>query len=61
VSGTPFVRVRCADYGDEWVVEWDVFSGDEREPHTSGPYSFGSEQDAKQFVAQSLRDLQPAA
>ena len=60
MSDTPFVRVRCADYGDEWVVEWDVFSGDD-EPRTGGPFSFGSEHDAKQFVEQSLRDLRSAA
>jgi hypothetical protein len=60
VTEQKFVRVRCADYGDEWVVECDVYAGEEREPRTLGPYSFGSERDAKQFVEQSLRELRAA-
>ena len=53
----PFVRVRCADYGDEWVVECDVFSGDETQPHTAGPYRFASAQEAQRFVETSLQAL----
>jgi hypothetical protein len=56
----PFVRVRCADYGDEWVVECDVYSGDGQEPRTSGPYRFGNEPEAQKFVETSLRALEPS-
>ena len=56
----PFVRVRCADYGDEWVVEYDVFSDDEQ-PRTEGPYRFGTEQEAKRFIDSSLRAPEPTS
>jgi hypothetical protein len=58
----PVVRLRCADYGDEWVVECDVYPADERsvEPRTAGPYSFRSAAEAKQFMETSLLALQIA-
>lgn len=54
----PFVRVRCADYGDEWIVECDTFAAGEPEPHTTGPYRFGTEHEAKVFVETSLRSAE---
>jgi hypothetical protein len=59
-DGRPVVRLRCADYGDEWVVECDVYPVDELsvEPRTAGPYVFGSAQEAKGFVETSLMALE---
>ena len=59
-DGRPVVRLRCADYGDEWVVNCDVYPVDELsvEPRTAGPYSFRSAHDAKEFVETSLLALQ---
>jgi len=56
----PVVRLRCADYGDEWVVNCDVYPVDELsvQPRTAGPYSFGTAGEAKQFVETSLLALQ---
>jgi hypothetical protein len=59
-EGRPVVRLRCADYGDEWVVDCDVYPIDElsAEPRSTGPYSFTSKHDAKAFVETSLLALQ---
>jgi hypothetical protein len=59
-DGRPVVRLRCTDYGDEWVVDCDVYPVDERsvEPRNSGTYSFSSAQEAKRFVETSLLALQ---
>jgi hypothetical protein len=59
-DGKPVVRLRCADYGHEWVVECDVYPVDELsvQPRTAGPYVFASAQDAKTFVETSLVALE---
>ena len=59
-DGRPVVRLRCADYGYEWVVECDVYPVDELsvQPRTAGPYVFASAQDAKTFVETSLLALE---
>jgi hypothetical protein len=59
-DGKPVVRLRCADYGDEWVVECDVYPVNELsvQPKIAGPYSFGTKQEAKTFVETSLLALQ---
>ena len=59
-DGRPVVRLRCADYGDEWVVDCDVYPVDELsvEPRTTGPYNFSSANEAKTFVETSLLALQ---
>jgi hypothetical protein len=59
-DGKPVVRLRCADYGHEWVVECDVYPVDELsvQPRTTGPYVFASAQDAKSFVETSLLALE---
>jgi hypothetical protein len=59
-DGRPVVRVRCADYGHEWVVDCDVYPVDELSvaPRTAGPYVFGTAQEAKEFVDTSLLALQ---
>jgi hypothetical protein len=59
-DGRPVVRLRCADYGSEWIVECDVYPVDELsvEPKTAGPYHFGSAQDARAFVDTSLLALE---
>jgi hypothetical protein len=59
-DGKPVVRLRCADYGTEWIVECDVYPVDELavEPKTAGPYVFGTAQDAKAFVETSLLALE---
>jgi hypothetical protein len=59
-DGRPVVRLRCADYGHEWVVDCDVYPVDELsvEPQTAGPYVFGTAQEAKEFVDTSLLALQ---
>jgi hypothetical protein len=59
-DGRPVVRLRCADYVTEWVVECDVFPVDELTvaPRTAGPYVFGTAQEAKSFVESSLLALQ---
>jgi hypothetical protein len=59
-DGRPVVRMRCADYGDEWVVECDVYPVDELsvDPRVAGPYVFGSAKDAKHFVETSLLALE---
>jgi hypothetical protein len=59
-DGKPVVRLRCSDYGSEWVVECDVYPVDELsvQPRTAGPYVFGSAQEAKNFVETSLLALE---
>jgi hypothetical protein len=59
-DGRPVVRLRCADYGHEWVVDCDVYPAGEpcEEPRTAGPYVFGTAEEAKEFVDTSLLALQ---
>jgi hypothetical protein len=59
-NGRPVVRMRCADYGTEWVVECDVYPVDEVsvEPRVAGPYVFDSARAAKSFVETSQMALQ---
>jgi hypothetical protein len=59
-DGRPVVRLRCADYGDEWVVDCDVYPADATSvaPRSTGPYTFTSAQEAKTFVETSLLALQ---
>ncbi len=59
-DGRPVVRLSCTDYGDEWIVGCDVYPVDELsvEPRSTGPYSFGSADEAKTFVETSLLALQ---
>ena len=58
-DGRPVVRMRCADYGDEWVVECDVYPVDELsvQPKSAGPYVFRSAQEARVFIDTSLLAL----
>jgi hypothetical protein len=59
-DGRPVVRMRCSDYGDEWVVECDVYPVDELsvQPKSAGPYVFRSAEEARVFVDTSLLALQ---
>jgi hypothetical protein len=59
-DGRPVVRLRLADYGDEWVVDCDVYPVDELsvEPRSTGPYSFRTAQDARAFVETSVMALE---
>jgi hypothetical protein len=59
-DGRPVVRLRCADYGDEWVVDCDVYPVDQFsvEPRSTGSYKFTSAQEAKTFMETSLLALQ---
>jgi hypothetical protein len=59
-DGKPVVRLRCADYGTEWVVECDVYPIGELsvQPRTAGPYTFASAAEARCFVDSSLQALQ---
>lgn len=59
-DGKPIVRLRCADYGTEWIVECDVYPVNELsvEPKTAGPYVFTTAKDAKAFVDTSLLALE---
>jgi len=59
-DGRPVVRMRCSDYGSQWIVECDVYPVDqlEVEPRSAGPYVFGSAQEARSFVESSLVALQ---
>jgi hypothetical protein len=54
-DGRPVVRLRCADYGDEWVVDCDVYPAEELSvaPRSTGPYRFESAQEAKTFMETS--------
>jgi hypothetical protein len=59
-DGRPVVRMRCADYGTEWIVECDVYPVDELsvEPRVSWPYVFDSARAAKSFIETSQMALQ---
>jgi hypothetical protein len=58
-DGRPVVRMRCADYGNEWVVECDVYPVDELsvQPKSAGPYVFRTAEEARVFVDTSLLAL----
>jgi hypothetical protein len=58
-DGRPVVRMRCADYGNEFVVECDVYPVDELsvQPKSAGPYVFKSAQEARVFIDTSLLAL----
>ena len=59
-DGRPVVRMRCSDYGSQWVVECDVYPVDELtiEPKQVGPYVFTDQAEARRFVDESLLALQ---
>jgi len=59
-DGKPVVRLTCADYGTEWVVAADVYPADELsvQPKSAGPYVFGTAQEARKFIENSLVALQ---
>jgi hypothetical protein len=59
-DGKPVVRLSCADYGDEWIVDCDVYPVDELsvKPRSAGLYVFRTAQEAKAFVENSLQALQ---
>jgi hypothetical protein len=59
-DGRPVVRMRCSDYGTEWIVECDVYPVDELSvaPRVAGPYVFDSARAAKSFVETSQLALQ---
>jgi hypothetical protein len=59
-DGRPVVRMRCTDYGTEWIVECDVYPVDELsvEPKIAGPYVFDSARAAKSFVETSQLALE---
>jgi hypothetical protein len=58
-DGRPVVRMRCSDYGTEWVVECDVYPVNELsvQPRSAGPYVFKTRQEARVFVETSLLAL----
>ena len=58
-DGRPVVRMRCSDYGTEWVVECDVYPVNELsvQPKSAGPYVFRSREEARVFVETSLLAL----
>jgi hypothetical protein len=58
-DGRPVVRMRCSDYGTEWVVECDVYPVNELsvQPKSAGPYVFRSRAEARVFVETSLLAL----
>jgi hypothetical protein len=59
-DGRPVVRMRCADYGTEWVVECDVYPVDRLsvQPQSAGPYVFKTAEEARVFVDTALLALQ---
>jgi hypothetical protein len=59
-DGRPVVRMRCTDYGHEFVVECDVYPVDELsvQPRSAGPYVFRTREEARVFVDTSLLALQ---
>jgi hypothetical protein len=59
-DGRPVVRMRCSDFGTEWIVECDVYPVDEMsvEPRIAGPYVFDSARAAKSFVETSQLALE---
>jgi hypothetical protein len=58
-DGRPVVRMRCSDYGTEWVVECDVYPVNELsvQPKSAGPYVFKTREEARVFVETSLLAL----
>jgi hypothetical protein len=58
-DGRPVVRMRCTDYGNEWVVECDVYPVDELsvQPKSAGPYVFRTAAEARVFIDTSLLAL----
>jgi len=50
-DGKPVVRLSCADYGHEWIVDCDVYPVDELsvKPRSAGPYVFATAREAKAF------------
>jgi hypothetical protein len=58
-DGRPVVRMRCADYGNEFVVECDVYPVDELsvQPKSAGPYVFRTAEEARVFIDTSLLAL----
>jgi hypothetical protein len=58
-DGRPVVRMRCADYGNEWIVECDVYPVDELsvQPKSAGPYVFKTAEEARVFIDTSLLAL----
>jgi len=59
-DGRPVVRMRCSDYGTEWVVECDVYPVDKLsvQPRSAGPYVFRTAEEARAFVQTSLLALE---
>jgi hypothetical protein len=59
-DGRPVVRIRCTDYGAQWVVECEVYPVDQLtvQPKTAGPYVFESSAEARRFIDESLLALQ---
>jgi hypothetical protein len=59
-DGCPVVRMRCSDYGTEWVVECDVYPVDQLsvQPKRAGPYVFKTAEEARVFVETALLALQ---
>jgi hypothetical protein len=58
-DGRPVVRMRCSDFGSEWVVECDVYPVNELsvQPKSAGPYVFKTREEARVFVETSLLAL----
>jgi hypothetical protein len=58
-DGRPVVRMRCSDFGTEWIVECDVYPVDELsvQPKSAGPYVFKTREEARMFVETSLLAL----
>lgn len=58
-DGRPVVRMRCSDFGTEWVVECDVYPVNELsvQPKSAGPYVFETREEARVFVETSLLAL----
>jgi hypothetical protein len=58
-DGRPVVRMRCSDFGTEWIVECDVYPVNELsvQPKSAGPYVFKTREEARVFVETSLLAL----
>ena len=58
-DGRPVVRMRCADYGTEWIVECDVYPVDavRVEPLRPGPYTFATRAQANAFMDEAAKAL----
>jgi hypothetical protein len=59
-DGRPVVRLRCSDYGTEWVVDCDVYPVDKLsvQAKSAGPYVFKTAEEARVFVETALLALQ---